>query len=105
MKHIRRVALALLVAASSTGHASADSSVDSCGAILCLAGDMLGQGGGEACAGYVAKYFSIVDWHHGHMDDGPTSRDRMSFLNQCPSQDQATKQAVNDRYGTQLDAP
>lgn len=105
MLHIRMVLVALILAASPIRQATAASDTASCGAVLCLAGDMVGQGGGTNCAGYIAQYFSIIDWHHGHLDAGPTSRDRMNFLNQCPSQDPATKQAVNDRYGTQQDAP
>jgi hypothetical protein len=102
---IRSASAALILITALSGPAAANSSADACGAVICLAGEMNGHGGGSACSGYVAQYFSIVDWHHGHMDLGPTSRDRMNFLNQCTMQDPAIKHAVNDKYGTQADAP
>ncbi|SAL84912.1 hypothetical protein AWB68_07493 [Caballeronia choica] len=102
---IRSGFAALILITATGGQAGANSSTDACGAVICLAGEMNGHGGGAACSGYIAKYFSIIDWHHGHMDLGPTSRDRMIFLNQCTMEDPAIKQAVNDKYGTQADAP
>jgi hypothetical protein len=96
--------LALILAAIPAGQAAA-STEQQCGALLCLAGAMGGQGGGQACAGYMAKYFGIVDWRHGHMDLVATAKDRLAFLNQCPSKDPALVQAVNDKYGSQQDGP
>jgi hypothetical protein len=97
----RPVIAVLLAGLLSVPPAMAQDNTPPCGAILCLAGAMIGQGGGGACNSYIDKYFSIVSWRHGHMDLIATAASRMSFLNQCPSQDPATKQAVNDRYGTQ----
>ena len=92
--------LALMLAALPAGHAAA-STEQSCGALLCLAGAMGGDSGGQSCSGYVAKYFSIVDFRHGHMDLVATAKDRMAFLNQCPSKDPALAEAVNGKYGSQ----
>jgi TrbM len=96
--------LALIVAAVPAGQAAA-STEQPCGALLCLAGAMDGGGGGQSCAGYMAKYFSIIDWRHGHMDLVATAKDRMAFLSQCPSGDPALSKAVNDKYGSMQDGP
>jgi hypothetical protein len=101
MPRARNLIALLIASLLSIPPAFAQDNTDPCGAVLCLAGAMTGQGGGGACTGYIAKYFAIIDWHHGHMDLGATADDRMRYLNQCPSQNPATKQAVNDRYGTQ----
>ncbi|QCP55156.1 killer protein [Trinickia violacea] len=85
--------------AFSPAHAD-ESDPSACGAVLCLAGELLGSSGGENCSEYESQYFSIVRYHHGHMDLGPTSNARMAFLNQCQDGDDQTKHAVNDRYGT-----
>ncbi|CAB3802624.1 hypothetical protein LMG28614_05659 [Paraburkholderia ultramafica] len=101
MPSTRHIVAVLIASLLSIPSAMAEDNTEPCGALLCLAGAMIGHGGGGACTGYIDKYFSIISWRHGHMDLGATSANRMSFLNQCPSEDPATKQAVNDRYGTQ----
>ncbi|WP_244832519.1 TrbM/KikA/MpfK family conjugal transfer protein [Caballeronia sp. TF1N1] len=104
MAQMRTVAAALCLALAVSGQAKADST-SACGAVLCLAGEMIGHGGGSACTGYMASYFSIISWRHGHMDLVATAANRMNFLNQCSTQDSAVKVAVNDKYGTQQSAP
>jgi hypothetical protein len=102
IKRVAPAACALLVALALPVSTRADASTNltACGAVMCLAGVIAGGSGGAACDGYITQYFSIIRWHHGHMDLGATSDARMSFLNQCDTQGSSTKQSVNDRYGT-----
>jgi hypothetical protein len=74
---------------------------DACGATLCLAGEMTGDSGGSECSGYIQRYFSIVERHHGNFSPSRTAAKRIDFLQQCPSGDSSTQKQVNDRYGTQ----
>ncbi|MDD2859585.1 MAG: TrbM/KikA/MpfK family conjugal transfer protein [Acidiphilium sp.] len=76
-----------------------------CGAVLCLAGQAMGQGGGSACTSYMASYFSIVRFHHGDFSPSRTASARMDFLNQCKSADSQTKNSDNSRYGRQWFGP
>ncbi|MPW20085.1 killer protein [Paraburkholderia sp. CNPSo 3157] len=78
---------------------------NACGAVLCLAGLMLGGNGGRECSQYEAKYFSIVRYHHGHFDLSGTSNARGEFLNQCRSVDSGQKSAVNSKYGSVENGP
>ena len=61
---------------------------------------MKGASGGGACSGYIERYFSIVEKHHGDFSPSRTARKRLDFLEQCPSGESDTRQQVNDRYGT-----
>jgi len=67
---------------------------------LCLAGEMTGSSGGGACSGYLKRYFSIVETHHGDFSPSRTAAKRMALLEQCPSGESDTRRQVNDRYGT-----
>ena len=78
---------------------------NACGAVLCLAGLMLGGNGGSECSQYEANYFSIVRYHHGHFDLSGTSNARGDFLNQCHSVGSDQKSAVNSKYGTVENGP
>ena len=90
------VLLAALLVAPLAGASAAD---DACGAILCLAGEMTGSSGGSECSGYIRRYFSIVEKHHGDFSPARTIRKRMDFLEQCPSGESDIRQQVNNRYG------
>ncbi|MEX3968148.1 MULTISPECIES: Killer protein [Paraburkholderia] len=79
--------------------AHADDNQNACGAVLCLAGLMMGGNGGKTCAEYESGYFSIVRFHHGHFDEGGTANARGDFLNQCQSVGSAVKDPVNSQYG------
>lgn len=96
-KHVIILLAALLAAPL----AMASSSDDACGAILCLAGEMTGASGGSACSGYIKRYFSIIEKHHGDFSPSRTARKRLEFLDQCQSGESDTKEQVNDRYGMQ----
>ncbi|SIT50767.1 putative Killer protein [Paraburkholderia piptadeniae] len=78
---------------------------NACGAVLCLAGLMMGGSGGSECGQYEANYFSIVRYHHGHFDLSGTSNARGEFLNQCRSVDSGQKSAVNSKYGSVENGP
>lgn len=72
---------------------------DACGAALCLAGEMIGHGGGGKCQVYIHKYFVITVTSNGTFNPTKTAKKRMDFLKQCPSGDDSTQKRVNDRYG------
>lgn len=95
----------ILSMASLSGQAVAAQNDNACGAVLCLAGQAMGKGGGSSCSGYLAQYFSIVRFHHGHFDASGTSSARMSFLNECSTADDQSKKSANDRYGAQQFGP
>ena len=95
---------AALACALATPRAHADDkhaadNQDACGAVLCLAGLIMGGNGGKTCAEYEAGYFSIVRFHHGHFDEGGTANARGDFLNQCQSAGSDVKGPVNSQYG------
>lgn len=95
-------AILFLMALATTPLALASNSDDPCGALLCLAGEMKGASGGGACEGYLKRYFSIVEKHHGDFSPARTAQKRLDFLEQCPSEEAETRQQVNARYGTRL---
>ncbi|MEX3943026.1 killer protein [Paraburkholderia sp. BR10937] len=90
---------AALACALATPSSHADDNQDACGAVLCLAGLIMGGNGGKTCAEYEAGYFSIVRFHHGHFDEGGTANARGDFLNQCQSAGSDVKGPVNSQYG------
>jgi hypothetical protein len=90
---------AALACAIAPQTARAGDNGDACGAVLCLAGLMMGGNGGKTCAGYEAGYFSIVRFHNGHFDLGGTANARGDFLNQCQSVGGDVKGPVNSKYG------
>lgn len=95
----RTAAVVLCLASTSIVPSYAADNENACGAVLCLAGEMTGHSGGSACDSYITKYFSIIDYHNGHIDLTATPRDRLNFLNQCDTQGDNTKQSVNNKYG------
>ncbi|KND60589.1 hypothetical protein BVER_05674c [Candidatus Burkholderia verschuerenii] len=102
---IRMLSLAAIVlAAAVSGQAEAKDNNDACGAILCLVGEAMGQGGGRACTPYLAKYFAIQVFHHG-FSASRTASARRDFLNQCSSGDPAQKSLIDSRYGSKRDGP
>ncbi|MBP0593658.1 killer protein [Paraburkholderia sp. LEh10] len=92
------VAMCAVLTGGTTARAD-DDNQNACGAVLCLAGLMLGGNGGGECSQYEADYFSIVRYHHGHFDLSGTSNARGNFLNQCHSVGSDQKSAVNSKYG------
>ncbi|MCG5076302.1 TrbM/KikA/MpfK family conjugal transfer protein [Paraburkholderia tagetis] len=96
---------AALACALATPTARAGDNQDACGAVLCLAGLILGGNGGKTCAEYEASYFSIVKFHNGHFDLSGTSSARGDFLNQCQSVGSDVKGPVNSKYGAVQNGP
>jgi hypothetical protein len=88
-----------IAGALATPSGRADEKQDACGAVLCLAGLMMGGDGGKTCAGYEWGYFSIVRFLHGHFDEGGTANARNDFLNQCQAVGSDVKGPVNSQYG------
>ena len=96
---------AALACALATPTACAGDNQDACGAVLCLAGLIMGGNGGKTCAGYEASYFSIVKFHNGHFDLSGTSSARGDFLNQCQSVCSDLNGHVNSKYGAVQNGP
>ncbi len=46
-------------------HAARADNDAACGAVLCLADEAMGQGGGAGCANYLNAYFSIAPFKDG----------------------------------------
>lgn len=97
--------LLALVGSASVGAVEMDvanarsSNTDACGALLCLAGEMMGQGGGDHCTGYIRKYFEMTVRTDGSFNPTKTAKKRLTFLKQCKSPDASSQGEVNDRYG------
>ncbi|CAM2161336.1 Killer protein [Paraburkholderia sacchari] len=85
--------------------ALAEDNENACGAVLCLAGLILGGSGGKSCAEYEANYFSIVRFHNGHFDLSGTANARTDFTNQCQSVGSDVKGPVNSKYGAVQNGP
>ncbi|MFX1689765.1 killer protein [Paraburkholderia sp. A2RI-6] len=105
----RSIAAALCSAALAfslaTPRAHADDNQDACGAVLCLAGLIMGGNGGKTCAEYETGYFSIVRFHNGHFDLSGTANARTDFTNQCQSVGSDVKGPVNSKYGAVQNGP
>lgn len=84
MKKALSPLLALLLGLSVTAGAWASS----CDTVICMAGKVQGQSGGDDCNQAIKDFFSIKRYHHGHLDLGPTSDARRQFLDQCPDSQQ-----------------
>jgi hypothetical protein len=73
---------------------------DACTTALCMFGVMKGAGVVSGCGSAVADYFNILPYHHGHIDFSAMPKQRLDFLNGCPSTSQdGTNQKINNAYG------
>lgn len=98
MKKALSPLLALLLGLSMTGPAWASS----CDTLMCMAGKVNGQSGGDDCNQPIKDFFSIKKYHHGHLDLGPTSDARRQFLNDCPGSQQNASNidGIISQFGT-----
>ncbi|TXC85480.1 conjugal transfer protein [Paraburkholderia azotifigens] len=76
MKKALSSVLALLLGLSATTVASASS----CESLICMAGKVQGQSGGDDCNQAIKDFFSIKRYHHGHLDLGRQAMHAGSFL-------------------------
>lgn len=91
--------LALLLSLAMTASASASS----CDTVVCMAGKVQGQSGGNDCDQAIKDFFAIKRYHHGHLDLGPTSDARRQFLDQCPDSQKQNSSSIDEiisRFGT-----
>jgi hypothetical protein len=74
----------------------------SCDTLMCMAGKVNGQSGGDSCNQPIKDFFSIKKYHHGHLDLGPTSDARRQFLNDCPGSQQNASNidGIISQFGT-----
>jgi hypothetical protein len=98
MKKALSSLLALLLGLSIT----APSWASSCDTLMCMAGKLQGQSGGDDCNQPIKDFFSIKKYHHGHLDLGPTSDARRQFLNDCPGSQQNASNidGIISQFGT-----
>jgi hypothetical protein len=98
MKKALSSVLVALLGASVTAPALASS----CDTLVCMAGKVQGQLGGNDCNQPIKDFFSIKKYHHGHLDLGPTSDARREFLNQCPGSQQNASNinGIISQFGT-----
>ncbi|BCZ85741.1 hypothetical protein PTKU64_94160 (plasmid) [Paraburkholderia terrae] len=98
MKKALSFLLAILLGLSATTVASASS----CESLICMAGKVQGQSGGDDCNQAIKDFFSIKRYHHGHLDLGPTSDARRQFLDQCPGSQQnaGSLDEIMSQFGT-----
>lgn len=76
------------------------SAADPCKAVICLAGELTGEGGGSECSDAVQEYFGIQVWKHGKFKPSDTAKQRASFLNSCPmDNDDGYKKKIGDKFG------
>lgn len=98
MKKALSTVLMVLLGASMTAPALASS----CDTLVCMAGKVRGQSGGDDCNQPIKDFFSIKKYHHGHLDLGPTSDARREFLTQCPGSQQnaSSIDGIISQFGT-----
>lgn len=75
---------------------------DPCKAVLCLAGEVMGQSGGSECSDAIQEYFGIQVWKKGTFKPSSTAKKRASFLNGCPADDGGFKKKIGDKFGKVL---
>ena len=75
---------------------------DSCETLLCMAGKLQGQSGGNSCTGPIADYFNILVFgRHHSFNPGNTATARLNYLNSCPDPGAGDLPAkINAVYGT-----
>lgn len=78
------------------------SAADPCKAVLCLAGEVMGQGGGSECSDTIQEYFGIQVWKKGKFKPSDTAKQRAGFLNGCPADDGGFKKKIGDKFGKVL---
>jgi len=79
--------------------ARANNSDTACGAILCLAGEAMGQGGSNGCTSYLNAYFSIVVFKGGVFKSGDTKSERGNFLSECTNVSSTEQSSLNSQFG------
>ena len=73
---------------------------DSCEAVLCLAGKLNQQDGGDNCAVPIATYFAIKRFTtDGNFDAGLTAAARLTYLQGCPTAQTAWVERINKAFG------
>lgn len=78
------------------------SAKDPCKTILCLSGELTGQGGGSECDDAIQDYFGIQVWKKGKFKPSSTKSKRDQFLNQCPAPDGGYKDKISGKWGSSL---
>lgn len=77
----------------------AQENMDACGAVMCLAGEMMGGSGGSECDRYKAQYFAIQFWKNGRFKADWTADARHGFLSECKSAEPTLVSQVNSVFG------
>ncbi len=87
----------LLTFTASDAHAA-----DPCESLLCMAGKLQGQSGGEACGAPIGDYFAIIRFgRHGRFNPARTASARLSFLTSCTADGVGDwPMRINAAYGT-----
>jgi hypothetical protein len=76
---------------------------DPCKAVICLAGELTGDGGGSECDDALQEYFGIQVWKHGKFKASSTASKRASFLDKCEAdEDGGYKKKIGDKFGSKL---
>lgn len=75
-----------------------------CETLLCMAGKLQGESGGNACSAPISDYFSIIRYgKRWRFNPGATAAARLSFLNGCASPGIGDwPSRINAVYGTLL---
>jgi hypothetical protein len=75
-----------------------------CETLLCMAGKLQGQSGGNACNQPISDYFSIIMYgKHWKFNPSATAAARLSFLNSCSTPGIGNLPAqINAVYGVTL---
>ena len=101
-KILRRRAVALSVVMGLTTAITATPALakDPCATFMCMAGKLQGDNLTDSCAGPISDYFSILSYHHGHIDWSATPKDRLSFMKSCPGGDPSKMDSIMGAFGT-----
>lgn len=88
--------LAALLAAGLMATSNAANASDACEVVLCMFGKLKGENPSE-CKAAQKKYFSIQVKKKGKFKASRTAKERLKFLNKCPSPENNN---INKKFGT-----
>lgn len=100
-KTLRRHMLVLSVVVTFTTATTATPvfAKDPCATFICMVGKLQGNNLTDSCTKPIEDYFSIIDYHHGHVDFTATPKDRLNFMKQCPGGDPSKMDAITSMFG------
>jgi len=73
--------------------------------VLCLYGEVTGNGGGKSCRGPIRDYFKVLKTKHGIPHPGRTLSARKDFLGSCGNGTSSQAKMIHKKFGKMLFSP